>query len=120
MCQQGDDNTIMVYIHLSNDRRTMNNDNKELIMILIVDTLKKHPEWLHDILYAMQSGVTQALQDERQKTTDIAYAMARLLDICSTKQVTKHKEELMKGLVILQSVFSGSRFGDRLQEMINE
>jgi hypothetical protein len=97
----------------------MNNDNKELIIALIVDTLKKHPDWLHDILYAMQLGVTEALQDERTKTSDLAYSFSVLVDVCP-KQTQKNKTTMMKGLVQLQSFFSGSKFGDKLQEIINE
>lgn len=97
----------------------MNDDNKELILALMVDTLKKHPDWLASILYAMQTGITSALQEERTKTSDVAYALAYMIDVCP-KQTRKHKSTIMKGLIVLQSVFFGSKFGDTLQEIINE
>ena len=99
----------------------MTSDMQEFLYV-VVDTLKKHPDWFGPTVIAMQQGLSDALMDEREKSAAFAYALSAF--ITEDKQHRRMNKRLyhsmQEALKYLLVFFRGTQFSNVVANLIEE
>ena len=80
--------------------------------------IQEHPDWMGDLILAMQTGINMRLEKEISEKTAVAYSFCLLVQ-STPKTIEKFKEQLQKGLIVLSKVFHGAPIQKTIDEYIN-
>lgn len=94
-------------------------DTKALFLWTVRFLLGKHPEWLADTVLAMQGGIASALEDERQKVSNLAFGFVTVA-LAAPRQAERSKNAIQPGLKTLAEFFEGTVTADQIKKWIKE
>jgi hypothetical protein len=85
----------------------------------VVLVIKEHPDWLQDLLWSVQQGITLRLQEERTRSSNLATGLGWLLTK-APKIVHKEKEMLRTSLIALKYMYSGAGIEKEIDKLLEE
>lgn len=94
-------------------------DTKALFLWTVRSFLGKHPEWLADTVLAMQGGIANALEAERQKVSNLAFGFVTVA-LAAPRQTERSKNAIQPGLKTLAEFFEGTVTADQIKKWIEE
>lgn len=95
--------------------------NKTELIVLIVNAITENPDWLKDIIWAMQEGLSTALQNERDNASNLAYGYVDLFDLANDKTRKNHTTRAgAKGLPALADMFTSAPIEETIRTYILE
>lgn len=97
----------------------MSSELKRDFLVAARRAIQLHPEWFADAVLAMQDGLMSALEDERQKTANLAYGFVTVA-LAAPKQTERNKNAIQLGLQTLARFFEGSVSAERIKQWIEE
>lgn len=92
---------------------------KRRFLFYVIETIKIHPDWLRDLLWAIQEGISNALIQEREEKADLAYSLVTMVQ-CAPKITERHKSKMQKGLRVLKRFFTGAGVEKEIATFITE
>jgi hypothetical protein len=101
--------------------REENKPDRHELIVLIVNAITKNPDWLKDIIWAMQEGIALALQKERHNAADLAYGYVDVFDLAGEKIRKEHANRSGKsGLPALADMFATAPVEETIRKYILE
>jgi len=93
--------------------------DKNQFLTLVTNKLYDNPDWLAETQQSIQHGLESRLKYEREQSTNLAYAMSYYVDKCPKITEKFWNNGIEKGIQSLYLVFQTSKFGDKLEELLN-
>jgi hypothetical protein len=94
-------------------------EEKRLFLSLVVRQITEHPDWVGELMLAIQGGITAALEQSYRDKAQIAYAFSWLVEQ-APDIVEKEKGRMQKGLGVLADFFVGSSIGAELRALLGD
>jgi hypothetical protein len=95
-------------------------DSKDMVMFIAAEAVKQHPRWWKDIIYAMDYGLGDALEAERDKVADLAYLGSILFQKKSNPLLQRYRHETQKGIKVIADFFHGATIEENILPYIEK
>lgn len=92
-------------------------NQKQEFLFYVMQNLRNHPEWMGEVVEAMQAGVNMRLEKEINEKVNLAYALVSFVQNDS-KRKFPYYENIQPGLTTLKKFFAGAEVEKEIESLI--
>jgi hypothetical protein len=94
-------------------------EEKEKFILLAVQEIKDHPDWMQDLLWAVQKGLVLHIESLEREASLLGAGFSHMISL-SPKTATKHKSNLKFPLQVLKRYYSGAGIEKDIDVLLEE